>query len=154
MGKTFELCNETISFNDDIIDIRREFYELSLQIEGEFKEKYHQFGNLKNAFENTRQLGYNFISVAVDKAIMIAIRYNVYSINRDTFVSYDKRNINFIQDWSNIMSNFENLYFQKNSLMENIISHFLQNALENTIGSRAFFDAMHIAGCIRDVSTD
>lgn len=153
MGKTFELCNETISFSDDIIDIidiRREFYELSLQVESEFKDKYRQFGNLKNAFENTRQLGYSFISVAVDKAIMIAIRYNVYSITRDTFVSYDKRNINFIQDWSNIMSNFENLYL---TLEEECLSDAERREFRKEARGRIVGGGFGISGATQGILT-
>lgn len=153
MGKTFELCNKTISFSDDIIDIidiRREFYELSLHAESEFKEKYRQFGSLKNAFENTRQLGYNFISQAVDNAIMIATRYHIFSINRDTFVSYDKRNINFIQDWSNIMSNFENLYL---TLEEECLSDVERREFRKEARGRIIGGGFGISGATQGILT-
>lgn len=153
MGKTFELCNKTISFSDDIIDIidiRREFYELSLHAESEFKEKYRQFGSLKNAFENTRQLGYNFISQAVDNAIMIATRYHIFSINRDTFVSYDKRNINFIQDWSNIMSNFENLYL---TLEEECLSEVERREFRKEARGRIIGGGFGISGATQGILT-
>ena len=153
MGKTFELCNKTISFSDDIIDIidiRREFYELSLHAESEFKEKYRQFGSLKNAFENTRQLGYNFISQAVDNAIMIATRYHIFSINRDTFVSYDMRNINFIQDWSNIMSNFENLYL---TLEEECLSEVERREFRKEARGRIIGGGFGISGATQGILT-
>ena len=153
MGKTFELCDKTISFSDDIIDIidiRREFYELSLHAESEFREKYRQFGSLKNAFENTRQLGYNFISQAVDNAIMIATRYHIFSINRDTFVSYDKRNINFIQDWSNIMSNFENLYL---TLEEECLSDVERREFRKEARGRIIGGGFGISGATQGILT-
>ena len=153
MGKTFELCNKTISFSDDIIeiiDIRRDFYELSLQAEREFKEKYRQFGSLKNAFKNTRQLGYNFISQAVDNAITIATSYHIYSINRDTFVSYDKHNINFIQDWSNTMSNFENLYL---ALEEECLSEVERREFRKEARGRIVGGGFGISGAAQGVLT-
>lgn len=113
MGRIFNLCNQELIFSEDIEvvrEIRKDFHKLSLYAMKDFKTKYSLYGSLKKAFENTRSLGYEYIAQAVDKAVEKAMDYNVYSINRNNYVNYDIQKPNFIDNWSNVMSAYEDLY--------------------------------------------
>lgn len=150
----FNLCNQVIDFHSDIshiIEIREEFYRLSIDAENDFKSEYRSYGDLETAFKKTRSLGYKYIAKAIDKAIEIAIeKYDVYNLNRENFVEFDFKSPSFIESWSNTMTSFENLYLD---LEEQCMAEEERRAFRKEMRGRIIGGGFGISGATKGILT-